>query len=154
MTESTNHQVDFYVLNFGAQSDKERYACRLVNRAFVAGYKIYVQTDDIARADALDKTLWTFSQSSFVPHVLYRGEAHDAVRYPVQIGAMDGPDNCNLLVSLRSELPGNCEQFARIAELVGNSDAERTAGRVRYREYVARGITPKHLPIDEKRGAR
>ena len=136
-------QVDFYVLEGTTPTDKNNYACRIANLAFGRGLKVYMQTDDAAHAEVLDKTLWTFSQESFVPHSIYDGASHDAERYPVQIGHADAPDACvDLLISLKHEAPADYARFARVAELILNDAGEKSSGRARFRFYRENGIEP------------
>ena len=136
-------QVDFYVLRGAAQTDKDLYACRIAGLAHGRGLKVYMQTDDDARAAALDKMLWTFSQNSFVPHALYRGDEIDLARYPVQIGRVGAPDaKFDLLISLMQDAPADHAKFARIAELIINDDDDKKHGRARFRFYREQGATP------------
>ena len=62
-------KVDFYLLGEGADS-RERIACRLAEKAWRLGNRVYVLAPDQAAAQALDELLWTFSQGSFVPHAV------------------------------------------------------------------------------------
>ena len=142
-------QVDFYVLEGSTPVDKNNYACRIANLAFGRGLKVYMQTDDAAHVAVLDKTLWTFSQESFVPHIIYDGSASDAERYPVQIGHADAPDACvDLLISLKREAPADYARFDRVAELILNDADEKSSGRARFRFYREHGVEPKTHKVD------
>jgi len=137
-------QVDFYIL---AQSDpaaKHAYACRIANKAFGQGMTVFIATEDAAHSAAMDKLLWTFAQSSFVPHAVCNGdgEAKQLARYPVQIGDGAAPHEFDLLVSLRREAPDDYAKFSRVAELIINDADDKTAGRARFRFYREMGIAP------------
>ena len=140
-------QVDFYVLGRDDVAAKHHHACRLVNEAHGRGLKVYLRTDDPQHSRLLDKMLWTFDQGSFVPHVVCddaRDRPHDINRYPVQIGHDDAPADCvDLLVSLRREVPADYVKFSRVAEVIIDREADKSAGRARFRFYRERGITPK-----------
>lgn len=141
-------QVDFYVLARAQASDKYNYACRIANKAHEHGLKVYMQTDEAAQSSLLDAMLWTFSQSSFVPHAIYPGPGQEAEsdleRYPVQIGHEDAPDGCvDLLISLRQEAPADYARFGRVAELIVDEAADKSAGRRRFRFYREQGVTPR-----------
>ncbi len=136
-------QVDFYILARSTQRDKDQYACRIADLAHGRGLKVYMQTDDAAHAEALDKTLWTFSQGSFVPHAICDSQACDAERYPVQIGVGDAPDGCrDILISLKREAPADYARFGRVAELILDEAADKSSGRERFRFYRTNGIEP------------
>ncbi len=83
----------------------------------------------LAHAAALDKTLWTFAQNSFVPNVIYQGNA---------------PDDCrDVLISLKNEASANYARFGRVVELILNDDADKISGRGRFRFYREQGVEPE-----------
>lgn len=137
-------RVDFYLLKESEMTAKHTYACRIANKAFAQGLKVYVHTNSPDESQTLDKLLWTFSQHSFVPHAVQNNEKQDANRYPVQIGDGAPPDNfSDLLISLKPEAPADYAQFARVAELIMDEAGDKSAGRTRYRFYRAQGIEPQ-----------
>ena len=87
-----NARVDFYLLGSTDVTSKYTYACRIASKAFGQGMKVYLQTDEPGQNELLDKMLWTFSQSSFIPHIVHEGVSHDVNRYPVQIGSASAVD--------------------------------------------------------------
>lgn len=169
MAEATT-RVDFYVLAASAAAqgaasakavDKYLLACRIASKAYSKGLTVYMQTEEATQNETLDKMLWTFSQSSFVPHTIWQGDGdgggdrgssgeggeHDIARYPVQIGCCAAPSKCqDVLISLCRSVDAYAEQlarFARVAELVAGDAEEKAAARDRYRFYQAQGITPE-----------
>ena len=140
-------QVDFYILSSSELPDKDLYACRIANLAYARGLTIYIHTRDDAHSQSLDKTLWTFSQSSFIPHVIHRGEPMNLQKYPVQIGDQSPPINdensdISVLISLRNDAPIAHNQFARIVEIIINDAEDKQQGRARFRFYRDNGIQP------------
>lgn len=131
-------KVDFYLLPAGGDST-EMFACRLAEKAYRLGHKVYLLAPDPPAARELDELLWTFSQGSFVPHAVSNG-ATPADDPPVLIGHEEPPPNLSeVLVNLAAEVPPWFGRFARVAELVGPDDAAKTRGRERYRFYRERG---------------
>ena len=61
-------RVDFYVQAAEAPKGHLTLACRVTEKAYQAGHRIYLRCEDAQQANELDELLWTFSQSSFVPH--------------------------------------------------------------------------------------
>jgi DNA polymerase-3 subunit chi len=49
------------------------------------------------------------------------------------------PAGCDLLLNLAQGCPPHFERFERLLEIVSRDDAERQAGRGRYRFYKERG---------------
>lgn len=138
----TGPRVSFYVLP--GSDDRQRLvtACRLVEKAWQQAHRVVVLVDGEAEARAFDELLWQFADSSFVPHaVAGLPEAADA---PVLISvAASTPATGDVLVNLSSDLPGNFDGYARVAEIIDADDARRSLGRERFRAYRERGIKPE-----------
>jgi len=133
-------RVDFYVQATGAPQGHLTLACRVTEKAYQAGHRIYVQCQDKDQASKMDELLWTFSQSSFVPHQLSSSGQSEA---PVTIGY--GPpsnENAQVIVSLADEPIADFGGFARVAEIVGGESAQRDSGRKRFRFYRDQGLDP------------
>jgi DNA polymerase-3 subunit chi len=138
-------KVDFYLLGGGGADDPARIACRLTEKAYRLGHRVYLLAPDPATATELDELLWTFSQGSFVPHTL--ADAAGADDQPVLIGHAEPPAAFHdVLVSLANEVPAWFTRFTRVAELVGADDASKAQARERFRFYRERGY-----PLDTHR---
>jgi DNA polymerase III subunit chi len=140
-------RVDFYVLAGSDSAERLRFACRLVEKAWLKRHRVRVQLDPGGELEAFDQMLWTFSDRSFVPH-RRAGAAGDAPSpaLPAVVLA-DGPEadagDGDLVVNLGAEIPEGFERFARIAEVVDAEGSRRRHGRERYRAYRERGIEPE-----------
>jgi DNA polymerase-3 subunit chi len=124
--------IDFY---FNAD-DRLQVACRLAGKALKHGSRVLIYAPEPELAARIDKLLWTWPQTGFVPHCA----AHSplAPETPVLIGAgEDTPDGCDVLLNLGTDCPPHFERFARLLEVV--SDADKDAGRSRYKFYKERG---------------
>jgi len=131
-------RVDFYLLDKRTDS-REVFACRLTEKAWKAGHRVFMLAPDKSSATALDELLWTFSQGSFVPHGLYRSP-EDVDVHPVLVGHTEPPDACHdVLVSLTDEVPAWFSRFARVAELVAGDETRKAQARDRFRFYRERG---------------
>lgn len=133
-------RVDFYVLASAERESLWRVACRLAEKAWLAGNSVFLHAESEHEAARLDELLWTFQQDSFVPHALYPPRTPDWP--PVLVGHGIAPERAlDVLVNLSPDVPPFFEQFTRIAELVGAHPAAREHGRARYRYYRERGCT-------------
>jgi DNA polymerase III subunit chi len=135
-------RVDFYVLEDSAEGARERFACRLVEKAWRLKHSVYLHTASKADAQRLDSLLWTFSDRSFVPHLLEAPELEEALAAatPVRIGTGDAPAfEAELLVNLDDEVPIFFSRFERVAEIVGGEQGARARARERFRFYRDRG---------------
>jgi DNA polymerase-3 subunit chi len=141
-------RVDFYLLDNAAPAGKSQLACRLAEKAYGLGHKVYVQATDENEARQLDDLLWTFSQGSFIPHALADGTARAPDEAPVLIGHGEPPpDWHDVLITLAPAVTTWFSRFERVAEIVGGDEADKTRGRERYRFYRDRGYTLETHPL-------
>jgi DNA polymerase-3 subunit chi len=126
--------VDFY---FNAE-DRFQVACRLAGKALAQKKRVLIYAPDPEAASRIDKLLWTWPAIGFLPHCA----VHDplAPETPVLIAAdAETPAACEVLLNLGVECPPHFERFERLLEIVASDEAERAAGRSRYRFYQSRG---------------
>lgn len=128
-------KVDFYILKSGT---REYTACKLIEKAFSLGHRIYVHTDSEEQAKKIDDMLWTFRAGSFIPHQRYQPDSSQDS--PVHVGSHEAPEiDSDVLINLATDVPLFFSRFQRVAELIGIDDETKTQGRERYRFYKDRG---------------
>lgn len=126
-------KVDFYILPDTETSARELFACRLTEKAYSLGHRVYLHTRDAAHAARLDQLLWTFRDGSFLPHEL---SGPTAAQSPIVVGYQTAPiAQDDLLITLADTFPDHLLHFARIAEIVAGDDEQRSRARERYRRY-------------------
>jgi DNA polymerase-3 subunit chi len=132
-------RVDFYILGENASGDGPRTACRIAEKAYRLGQKIYMHTNSSQAASFLDEFLWTFRDGSFVPHAAAGSDA--AADSPVIIGKGEEPDpgHRDLLINLADDVPLFFSRFERVAEIVAGDETGRKLARERFRFYRDRG---------------
>ena len=129
-------EIDFYVLADADPRRRELLACRLAEKAWGLGHRVFIHAPE--QAHALDDLLWTFRDDAFLPHAL----ADDDMYAPVVIGDGDEPmDSRYLLLNLSPSVPAFFSRFERVAEIVNDEAAIREAGRERFRFYRDRGYS-------------
>jgi DNA polymerase-3 subunit chi len=134
----TATRVDFYILSTTGLTARLRFACRLVEKAYLLSHRIYAHTATAADARQLDDMLWTFRQGSFIPHQCIEPDRQATA--PVTIGADTVPDaDGDLLINLAEDLPAFYASFTRVAEIVDGSADGRVAGRARFKAYRDKG---------------
>lgn len=137
-------KIDFYILPQEAIQQRHLFACRLAEKAYKLGHRIYIHSDDDAQAHTMDQLLWSFRDSSFIPHALLSpGEGEENHGAQVQIGyaetitptlATDG-----LLINLSHSVPEFFSRFERVSEIVVQHPHVQQATRANYRFYRDRG---------------
>lgn len=131
--------IDFY-FNAG---DRLEVACRLAGKAYTRKKKLLIFAPDRDTAKRVDRMLWTLQQLSFLPHC--RADDALAPHTPVLIAtqAYDPPQS-DVLLNLSQDCPPFFERYARLLEVVGAGEEERSQGRTRYRFYKERGYAISH----------
>jgi DNA polymerase-3 subunit chi len=131
-------RVDFYVTGEADELSRLRLACRIADKAYRDGRKIYIHTESLDDAKRVDDLLWTFRAGSFVQHAIL-GDA-DTDEEPVVIGPGDAPrDRSDVLINLAREVPEYFSRFERVAEVIDGEAQNKQDGRERYRFYRDRG---------------
>jgi DNA polymerase-3 subunit chi len=129
-------------------ADPLGYCCRLLRKAYRRGVRAVVCAEP-ERLGRLDTLLWTFEQLEFVPHARLRGgERPDAMllqRTPIWLAdASTTWPPAQVVVNLGEQPITEPTRFDRLIEIVGDTDADRVAGRARWRHYVTLGLKPEH----------
>ncbi|CAK9891074.1 MULTISPECIES: DNA polymerase III subunit chi [Pseudomonas] len=129
-------KVDFYILPSAAPSARLDFACKLCDKAWRLGHRVYLHCSDAAQRDELDARLWAFKGEAFVPH----SPAEDHPQGSVALGLGDDAGNHqDLLINLDLKVPPFAARFARIAEIVVEEPAIRQAARESFRFYREQG---------------
>ncbi|MDB5764511.1 MAG: polymerase subunit chi [Herminiimonas sp.] len=129
--------------------DKIAYACRLVRKARAADCRVVMFTDDRSQLAALDEALWTFSELDFLPHVM--AENPLAAQTPVILSSSDTAElpHHQILINLSTGSPAHFARFERMFEIVSSEEADKSAGRERYRFYQQRGYPLTHFVAEK-----
>ena len=139
-------RVDFYT----GSPDKLRTACQLSHKAMQRGVRVLVHTPDAATSDALDRLLWHFPATAFIPHC--RSHEDAATDMPVVLGHDPGisPPHSELLISLNGACLPFFSRFERVIEIVGQDANDVQLGRERFGFYRDRGYELHHVNLQEK----
>ncbi|HEX2151189.1 MAG TPA: DNA polymerase III subunit chi [Stellaceae bacterium] len=131
-------EIGFYHL---LMTPLERALPRLLERARAQGYRIVVRAASADRVEQLNAALWTYDESSFLPH----GAARDGNAATQPIWLTEGDDNPNgatMLVLVDGAEPGDLTRYTRIANLFDGNDPDAVeAARDRWRRAKAAGHT-------------
>ena len=134
--------------------DKLAYACRLARKATRQDVRLVI-TASLPDLQRLDRMLWALGPSDFVAHCL--DDADEDMRQASAVLLAAEPMSCgprDLLVNLGDAVPRGFEQFARLVEVVSQSDAaDRGRARERWRHYAAQGYQIVRHDLVLKEGA-
>ena len=137
-------RVDFYLL--AGSSSIEEVTCILTEKARQRGHSIHIRTASRQDAAMLDELLWTYKDTSFIPHRL-AGEA-GLLDTPVCIGWDEPkPEHGDVLINLVQAMPLHAASFNRVIEIVPARESERESARARFRQYRDQGYDLHHHPM-------
>lgn len=123
MSNADKTEVLFYHLE---HHPLERVLPSLLERTLERGWKAVVQSGSAERLEALDLTLWTYSDESFLPHGTARDG--DPARQPIYLTTSDEtPNGAGVLFLVDGAEASTFEGFVRIVYLFDGRDTDATA---------------------------
>jgi len=133
-------QLNFYALSdsrFENEDDRLTLVCRIADKAYGLGHRVYIYTASLAQSQQLDSLLWQFKASSFLPHQL--GSTFEQCKICI---SHEEPDHefTDVVINLNSAAVSSPERLVRLNELVGPDNASLKAGRDHFRAYKAQGL--------------
>ncbi len=112
---------------------------RLLEQALKGGYRILVMAGSEERVEHLNQLLWTYDESSFLPH----GSAKDgnADRQPVYLTAKpENPNQASMLMLVDGAQTEALSDFKRVCDMFDGSDDDAVAdARQRWRVAKSAG---------------
>lgn len=140
-------RIDFYSLPDDNEEARDFYACQLTEQAFAQGHSVLIHTEDAEHAQRLDALLWSFRDSSFLPHTL-QGQSPAAA---IEVGHSGDPgEKHDLLINLAATIPGFFSRFAQVTEIVIEHESARQLSREHYRYYRDHGYPLEHHRIRQR----
>ena len=142
-------KIDFYT----GSTDKLRTACQLSHKAMQNGVRTAISLPDAATCDALDKLLWHYPATAFIPHCRSNAEESDLVtgaKWPVVLnhGSEKFPHH-DLLISLHNECVPFFSRFDRVIEIISRDAEDSRLGRERFKFYRDRGYELRHFDLSK-----
>lgn len=126
-------RVDFYLLDQVGLQAILHYACRLSNKAYSAGLRIFLLSESAQQSKLLDDMLWTSSDANFIPHALVGSIEGNDLLTRICIGdQLPDSSGFDMLVNLQTTERLQGHDFARVAELVSADEPNKQAARRRY----------------------
>ncbi len=110
------------------------------------GVRTTIGLPDKATTEALDKLLWHYPATAFIPHCL--SDAKDAEQMPVVLNhGSDKFPHHDLLISLHNECVPYFSRFERVVEIISNNAEDSRLGRERFKFYRDRGYELRHIDL-------
>jgi DNA polymerase-3 subunit chi len=141
--------INFYAGKSDTLDGRLLLACRLVEKARQRELQIHIHTDGYYTTRRMDEMLWTWHETSFIPHISDISDDFDTeVQEPVTIGSHIQPKNkADYLINLSNQRPEFFSHYLKMAEIIDQSEAILTAGRERYSFYKHKGYTLNYYQL-------
>ncbi|WP_199611209.1 DNA polymerase III subunit chi [Flocculibacter collagenilyticus] len=122
-------------------------ACTLAATLYRKQSRVFIATENIEDAHAIDDYLWAFDADRFVPHNLTgEGPKQGA---PVEIGfQLPSSGNRNVLINLKQTVPPFAQQFQQVIDFVPATENEKQQARERYKFLRQMGTNLSTIDIN------
>lgn len=130
--QAMKQQIDFYLLPFENFNACFPFVCRLADKIYHQGHKIKIRLESSVEAEGLDRLLWTFRDTSFLPHKLI--EANSIITEETAIPDQRGNSEMIIINCCLTESPitlNNCRSLL----IVPNQPHLLDKARIYYRFY-------------------
>lgn len=144
-------KVDFYVLPDEAIQQRYEFACRLIEKAYRLGNKIFVHGSSPQQLAKLDEMLWSHRPASFLPHLFLDDPQQLTPGHQIVLGTKKPPEHYHdVLINLSNQVPDFFSRFERVSEIVIEHDKIKQATRNNFRFYRERGYDVKTHQMREQ----
>lgn len=145
----TTTHVDFYVFQEAREEFPWQFICKLTEKIYKKNLPVWIYCASSNDAKKLDTLLWTYNDTSFVPHTL-QSEMNDTPA-SIVIGSppLSPPPQVNttVLLNISATIPSFYQNFSRIVEIVLPDTDSKTKSRETFREYQRQGYSIKTHPV-------
>ncbi len=133
------------IVFYSGAADKLHVVCRLCVKALTQSARVMIYTTDTAALEKIDKLLWTYQQTSFLPHCSIDDDEKLVKSTPIILSNRVSPvQGCTVLINLDAQCPQMIESFDRVIEIASVSHEDRLSARDRYRFYKQAGYALQH----------
>ncbi|MGA8146511.1 MAG: DNA polymerase III subunit chi [Gallionellaceae bacterium] len=141
-------KVKFY----SGAADKLRTACQLSHKAMQIGMRVVLHTPNEETAGALDKLLWHYPATAFLPHC--HSNETGAADMPVVLDTRGVSfPHSQLLISLHTDCLPFFSRFEQVIEIIGQDEEDIRLGRERFGFYRDRGYEIVHFDLRQNGAA-
>lgn len=135
---------------YSGVADKLQVVCRLCAKAFRQKVHVIVYSSDPDVLEKLDKLLWSFQATSFLPHCFIDDEKKLVNSTLINLSnQVTQEERSKMLINLNEHCPPFFDHFERVIEIVGLSSRDKSKARERYRFYKKNGYELHHHDLSK-----
>jgi len=133
------NSATFYLVEGNTNEIAYRSACHLIYQLWAQQCNAYLYCENIEIAKSIDDLLWTFKDTSFIPHQLL-ATVENTNNTPIYIGSKElgshpTQDENAILMNLTEEVPYFYKRYSRIVEIVLDDPLKKKIARNKYKIY-------------------
>lgn len=137
------------VFFYHGASDRIAAATALLGGAYAKRKAVTVFAPDREVAEHIDRSLWSSSQLSFIPHC--RADSPLAAETSILIAdRLEQLPPGERLMNLGRDIPSGFERFQSLIEVVGQAADDREAARERVRRYRELGHEVRYFDLSNR----
>jgi DNA polymerase-3 subunit chi len=134
MMNDKKQRVDFYVLQDTHELSILKTACKLAEKAYQQNHTVLILTENASYADKLNQLLWTFNDTSFIPHSDNPNDKAPLLVIAAEQKSISLTDH-EILINLSPQFPESLQSFQRIIEIVDGTPENKQIARNKYKMY-------------------
>lgn len=124
-------RIDFHILDQD-EDNYYLYMARLVEKIYKQNHTVFIYTRSELQSKKIDELLWTFQDTSFLPHHI---EAPESPEAPILINHKQPSYSPDVVINLSLDVPSFYKQSSRTIELVYADEDHKKNSREKYRQY-------------------
>lgn len=133
-------KVSFYLFEKSPERQVES-TCRLCRKILRQQARIWLHCPDPELQQTLDERLWSFDDSSFIPHGINQTQASVCI-------SAELPQQSDWIVfNFNSQALEAYAKFSHIIEIIENHEAAKVLGREKFKQYRRLGIEPQMFKL-------
>ncbi|MDR3567715.1 MAG: DNA polymerase III subunit chi [Syntrophobacteraceae bacterium] len=131
--------------------EQKNQLCRWTDRLYLERKPVRIVVDSPAAAQLIDQLLWTFSQSSFIPHAVVN-EGAERGQEPVAItcGQFPVPGFDAVVCDFQADLEFMSLFETAVHFILGDDPERRQKSRNLWQRARESGLNPIHVPYEGK----
>lgn len=138
-------QIDFYLVS---SSNMIHVACKLLEKIFQQNLTAHAHCEQEDIAKKVNETLWTFKDTSFIPHELVSEIKDHEPPISIGFGEQMPPAIYDVLLTISPELPEYATQFERILFIIPKENEPwKQMARDYYKDFKAQEWQVNHHSI-------
>ena len=131
---------------YSGAEDKLHTACRLSHKAMQSGLRVILHTPDESTVAALDKLLWHYPPTAFMPHCRSHEAAAGIMQVVLDFQGGSFPHS-EILINLHTACLPFFSRFEQVIEIISQETEDVRLGRERFSFYRDRGYEMQHFDL-------